>query len=191
MTTTLFDIAMLICLVIAFLFGRKRGFAFQAAGFASLFAGHYAARTFAPILKTKLQIDSPFANVISWGIVYFAVAVGLFVIAAWVRSKLKEKDLEELDSHLGGIIAAGQAAICLSVLILLVVTLSSRAKDAVDNTISGKIIFTGASVVKDYLPKETSIALGFTQPGIDLSPDAELSWDELRDGKRGEKFGDG
>lgn len=159
MAMAFFDIGALITLGTFFLLGRSKGFAWQVAGIASLILGYIAARIFSAPLSAALELGSGLGSFVSWLIIYILVATGVYLIARGFKRSLKEKELDELDKHLGGVLGLLKGGLLVFLVSLVGLTLLPQYRPKLLATITGKITARIVKILEDNFPEASREAV--------------------------------
>jgi uncharacterized membrane protein required for colicin V production len=169
-----YDVLVLAVLAIGWVLGRAKGFAWQVSGIATLVLGFIAATagssSLAPFFPDTWPLD--LRRFAAWTAIYGGVSVVIYLITLALSKKLKELELDDLDRRFGGTLGAVKSGLALTVVSLVAVAGSERARTFVQRSLSGFALARVGSIARPLLPEKIAAALDRCLERID--PDAAL-----------------
>ncbi|MDR1516685.1 MAG: CvpA family protein [Dysgonamonadaceae bacterium] len=164
------DITVLVALLVAFVFGLRKGLVMQLAGLASIilasiFGGKVAAYI-APYLE-QISLSPIVAGILSYALAFVLIAVVLTLIGEAVTGLLKTIQINFINRILGGLVAIGAMMVVLSILLNMALLLDPN-EDVITKNAKEESFFYGRvqvvvpafvpylqrEVWKQYLPPE-------------------------------------
>lgn len=149
-----YDIAMLIVLVGATLFGAWKGMAWQIASIASLVVSYLVALRFSEQLAPTFGEQAPLNRFIAMLVLYMGTSVGIWFAFRIVKNFIDRVRLREFDRQMGAIVGAAKGVLMCVAITFFAVTLSERGRTAVLDSRSGYMIARLLDRADAVMPRE-------------------------------------
>jgi membrane protein required for colicin V production len=155
-----YDIAMLIVLVGATLFGFLKGMAWQIASLASLIASYFVALRLSPVLASHIGLQPPLNKFVAMGAIYLGTSMAIWLAFRVVAGLIDRVRLNEFDRQIGGLFGAAKGALLCIVITLFAVAVSDQTRTLVLQSKSGYYIAHIIDRAEAVMPPEVHQVLG-------------------------------
>jgi uncharacterized membrane protein required for colicin V production len=154
-----FDLFSALVLFLSFLHGRQRGLALQLAALASLVLGYVVAQAFGEDVAEQLGLAGGRGALASWALCYALVALGVYYFATRYRRFLRKHEMEDYDSHLGGLAGAIKGGLLLSLFTVVCVSFVPTLRPRVLDSYTGRLIARLSTHFDRALPRASLEAI--------------------------------
>ncbi|HEX3658766.1 MAG TPA: CvpA family protein [Pirellulales bacterium] len=155
-----YDIAMLVVIVVATVFGASKGVAWQVTSLASLVASYFVAMRFSDVLAPYLSTQAPWNKFLAMLVLYLATSLAIWIVFRAVSRFIDRLKLREFDRQIGALMGAAKGMVWCVAITFFAVTLSADARAAVLRSRSGQCIATLIKRAKPIMPRELNEAVG-------------------------------
>jgi membrane protein required for colicin V production len=155
-----YDIAMLVVLGGATLFGFWKGMAWQLASLASLVASYFVALRFSPALAPYFGSSAPLNRFIAMGVLYLASSMGVWLVFRAVAGLIDRVRLKEFDRQVGALFGLAKGVLWCVVITLFAVSVSATGREMVLRSRSGYYIAQLIDRAETVMPAEIHDVLG-------------------------------
>ena len=135
-----YDIAMLVVLISATLFGAWKGMAWQIASLASLVASYFVALRFGAELAPVFGKQEPWNRFIAMFVLYAGTSLAIWLAFRLVAGIIDRVRLKEFDRQIGGLFGLAKGVLLCLIITFFAVTLSNQAREFVLESRSGVYI---------------------------------------------------
>lgn len=149
-----YDIAMILVLLAATIFGAYKGMAWQIASLASIFLSYFVALNFSSQLAPVLSDQEPWNRFLAMAILYLGTTFVVWMAFRFVRETINQIQLKEFDRQVGGVFGAGKGVVYCVALTFFAVTLSQSLRDMVLKSKSGHYIAKVLYAADPVMPTE-------------------------------------
>jgi membrane protein required for colicin V production len=122
-----YDIAMLVVLVAATIFGAIKGFAWQMASIASIGISYFVAYRFREPFSESIKADPPWNKFLAMLILYVGTSLLIWIVFRIVSKSIDRLKLKEFDRHVGAAFGLGKGILYCVLITLFAITLSNDA----------------------------------------------------------------
>lgn len=155
-----YDVAMIVVLAVATLFGVWKGAAWQAASFASVVVSSMVAVHSSASVAPYLPGQEPWNRFLAMFVLYVVTAIAIWLLFHLVSGIINRVKLKEFDRQLGAMIGLAKGVLYCVVITFFAVTLSEPARQLVLVSRSGEIITRGTQKAYPVLPEDIRGYLG-------------------------------
>lgn len=155
-----YDIAMLVVIVGATVFGAYKGVAWQVASLASLVASYLVAVRFSDPLAPLLSPQAPWNKFLAMLVLYLATSLAIWIAFRAISNFIDRLKLREFDRQIGALMGAAKGVAWCVAITFFAVTLSADARAAVLKSRSGQYIALLIQQAKPVIPREVNEAVG-------------------------------
>ncbi|MGQ9575548.1 MAG: CvpA family protein [Thermoguttaceae bacterium] len=155
-----YDILMLAVVVLATLFGAKKGMAWQLASLASLIASAIVAIRFHRALAPYISTQAPWNQFIAMLILYLGTSLAIWLAFRVVAGFIDRVKLQDFDRQVGGLFGFAKGVLLCVVVTFFAVTLSEWARQRILKTYSGRYIALLLEKGTPLLPDDLRRVLG-------------------------------
>lgn len=155
-----YDIAMLIVLAGATLFGFMKGMAWQVASLASLVASYFVALRFSDDLAPQIGLEPPLNRFAAMAIIYLGTSLAIWLVFRVVAGLIDKVRLKEFDRQVGALFGAAKGVLWCLVITLVAVSVSERARELVLQSKSGYYMAQLIDRAEAVMPPEVHQVLG-------------------------------
>ncbi len=145
------DIIIIVCLVIAILWGIKDGAIRQAGSLAAFVVALLLAKSFGPQVATLLGINGQYAHIWGYAIVAIICFVGVGLVATTLRKVVSAVGLGSLDRLAGGVLSFLKCALLLSLIFSLFNILNGSYSLVDKATIDGSKLYRPVVSTSSYI----------------------------------------
>ena len=149
-----YDIFMVVVIVAATIFGAWKGMAWQIASLASLIASYFVALRFSDRLAPLLGDTAPWNRFLAMFILYLVTSLGIWILFRFVAGFIDRVRLKEFDRQMGALVGAAKGILLCVAITFFVVTLSSKGREAVLASRSGRYIAVLIDKADAVMPDE-------------------------------------
>ncbi len=150
-----YDILVLIVLLLTTCLGAWKGFVWQIASLASLFASYLVAYKFRLVVAAWLPIVAPFNTLVAMLLLYAACSMTIWFAFHQVRKLIDRVKLKEFDSQLGALFGLAKGIlICAIVTLFAIALLGDRQREAIVSSYSGGWIVSCLDRLESVIPAE-------------------------------------
>ncbi len=149
-----YDIAMLVVLAGATIFGAVKGLAWQLAALGSLVASYFVALHFSPDLAARIGGQPPWNRFVAMAILYVGAGAAIWFVFHLVSGFMDRLKLRDFDRQLGALFGCATAVVLCVVLTFFAVTLSDPTRAAVLESRSGYVIAALLDRADGLMPRE-------------------------------------
>ncbi len=176
-----YDLLMLLILVCATILGAIKGFAWQVASIASIFASYFIAYYFRYDVAKMINAQPPWNLFLAMLVLYAGSSFLIWMVFRLVSGAIDKVRLKEFDRHMGALFGFGKGvAYCLLVTMFAMTLLGPKKQQAICESRSGYYISKILAGADGILPKEIDQVIG---------PHLARLEQKLEDGREG-KFTD-
>jgi membrane protein required for colicin V production len=156
----IYDIAMLVVIAGATLFGVWKGMAWQVASLASvILSGMVAVQGSGPVAP-YISAEAPWNRCLAMLVLYVVTAAAIWIVFRMVSKAIDRVQLKEFDRQLGAIFGLAKGVLYCLIITFFAVTLSEQSRQAVLKSRSGDFIARGIQRANPILPEEVRAWLG-------------------------------
>lgn len=168
-----YDVAMLVVLVSATIFGAWKGMAWQVASLASLVASYFVAINFGGQFAPFFGEQEPWNRFIAMFVLYIGTSMVIWLVFRIVARFIDRVKLREFDRQIGGLVGAAKGVLLCVAITFFAVTLSTTGREMVHKSRSGHYIAHLIEQATPLLPPELHQVLGpyLNQLDQGLDPD--------------------
>jgi len=149
-----YDLAMVIVLVGATLFGAWKGMAWQIASLTSIILSYFVALNFAGELAPLLSDEEPWNKFLAMLVLYLGTALVVWLAFRVVSSMIERVRLKEFDRQVGGLFGAAKGVVLCVAITFFAVTLSEKSRELVLESRSGDYIARLIAKADPIMPEE-------------------------------------
>ena len=119
MNMTAFDVAILILLVISFIYGMRRGLIMELSTLLGVLVGIWGATHFSYIVQDYIssRFDFQYSGIIAFALTVIIIAIIVHFLATWISKMLKATFLSSVNGLLGGLFSSLKALFLVSCLL--------------------------------------------------------------------------
>ena len=151
----IYDIAMLVVLGGAIVFGYRKGLAWQVASITALVVSYIVAVNFRDQVAAFIQAEPPWNRIGAMLGLFLATSLVIWTIYAYVSKSLKKHELKGFDRQAGALLGAVKGALlCMVITMFSVSYLGENAHNAIDNSRLGPYVEKGIWQVSAVVPEE-------------------------------------
>jgi len=173
-----YDIAMLVVLVGATLFGVWKGMAWQVASLASVLVSAAVAVHSSAAIAPYFPGQEPWNRFCAMLVLYVITAGAIWILFRLVSNVIDRVKLKEFDRQLGATIGLAKGVLYCIVITFFAVTLSEPARQLVLESRSGDLIARGIRNANPILPEDIRTYLGKYIDELDEKLHAPLKTEE-------------
>ena len=155
-----YDVAMIVVLAVATLFGIWKGAAWQAASLASIVVSSMVAVHSSAAVAPYFPGQEPWNRFLAMLVLYVVTAIAIWLLFHFLSGIIDRVKLKEFDRQLGAIIGLAKGALYCMVITFFAVTLSEPARQLVLVSKSGDLIARGIKNAYPILPEDIRGHLG-------------------------------
>ncbi len=151
----IYDIAMLVVLCGAILFGYWKGLAWQLASLAALIVSYIVAVNFRDQVAQFIQVEPPWNRIGAMLVLFLGTSLVIWTIYASVARSLKKHELRGFDRQAGAVLGAAKGALlCMVITLFSVSFLGESVHESIDHSRLGPYVEKGIWQISDYVPAE-------------------------------------
>ena len=137
----IYDIAMLIVLFGAMLFGALKGFAWQLASIASIVLSYLVAYKYREPFSESIQAEPPWNRFLAMLILFVGTSLVIWVAFRMIRGTIDRLKLREFDRQIGALFGLAKGALyCILITFFAVTLCGDRIGEAIIRSKSGRYI---------------------------------------------------
>ncbi|MEM1068004.1 MAG: CvpA family protein [Planctomycetota bacterium] len=137
----IYDIAMLVVLMAAMIFGAVKGFAWQLASIASIVVSYIVAYKYREPFSESIQAEPPWNRFLAMLILYVGTSLVIWVAFRMVRGTIDRLKLREFDRQIGALFGLAKGALyCILITFFAVTLAGERIGEAIVRSKSGRYI---------------------------------------------------
>jgi membrane protein required for colicin V production len=155
-----YDIAMLVVLAAATVFGVYKGMAWQVASLASVVVSTIVAVHSSDAIASYFPGEKPWNRFLAMLVLYVVTSAAIWIIFRLVSNVIDRVKLQEFDRQLGATIGLGKGILFCVVITFFAVTLSESSRKLVLESRSGDWIARGIRNANPILPEDIRTYLG-------------------------------
>lgn len=156
-----YDLIMLAVLVLAVIFGARKGLAWQVASLSSIFASYFVAYRFRGVVAPRIDMAPPWNTFVAMLLLYIATSILIWWAFRIVAGTLDRVKLRDFDRHAGAVLGFGRGLLwCLLITLFAVTLLGESARRAVIQSRSGHYIAQLLDRSDAIMPGELHQVLG-------------------------------
>lgn len=155
-----YDIAMIVVLIGATLFGAWKGMAWQLASLASLVVSYFVALRFSDQLAPFISAQVPWNRFLAMLVLYLSTSAAIWIGFRLISGIIDRIRLREFDRQLGGLFGAAKGVLLCVAITFFAVTLSEQARVQVLQSRSGYYISRLIHEATPIMPEEVHQVLG-------------------------------
>ncbi|MCC6510617.1 MAG: CvpA family protein [Pirellulaceae bacterium] len=156
-----YDLIMLVVLGAATILGAIKGFAWQVASLASIFASYLVAVNFRFDLAKMIQATPPWNVFLAMLILYVGTSFVIWVAFRLLSGLIDQVRLKEFDRHLGALFGLAKGGMyCLLITMFAMTLLGPKQQEAICRSQSGYYIASALDNAGGVLPKELHDVVG-------------------------------
>jgi len=160
MNLATYDIIMLAVLVAATVFGALKGFAWQVASLAAIFASYFVAYEFRYSFAAWIPLRAPWNVFVAMLLLFILTAVGVWIVFQWVSKFIDRLKLREFDRQFGALLGFAKGVIlCVLITLFAVTLLGERQRQTIVNSRSGYFIAVLLHKSRVVMPAELNEVL--------------------------------
>ena len=184
-----YDIAMILVLVGATLFGAWKGLAWQLASIASMVLSYFAALYFRDALAPHIPADPPWNSLISMLVIFLLTSATIWILFRFVAGAIDRVKLKEFDRQIGALFGAAKGVLLCVVITFFALTLWDGGREHILDSHSGYYIAWLIDQADAVMPAEVHDVLGPYMHKIEKDLDPESREDEDPDAYHGREDG--
>jgi membrane protein required for colicin V production len=173
-----YDIAMLVVLIAATLFGIWKGMAWQVASLASVVVSAAVAVHSSPAIASSFPGQEPWNRFLAMLVLYVVTAGAIWIVFRLISNVIDRVKLQEFDRQLGGTVGLAKGVLYCIVITFFAVTLGEPSRKIVLESRSGDWIARGIRNANPILPEDIRTYLGKYIDQLDERLHAPLKPDE-------------
>jgi membrane protein required for colicin V production len=154
-----YDIAMLIVLVGALLFGVIKGAAWQVASIASVVVSSMVAAHCSASLSPYFPAKEPLNRYLAMLSLFVATSAAIWIVFRFVSSLINRIKLKDFDRQIGAMIGLAKGVLYCIIITFFAVMLSEQSRQWVLGTQSGHLVAEAISKATPLLPGDTTAQL--------------------------------
>lgn len=155
-----YDIAMIVVLVAATLFGAWKGLAWQIASLAAILASYYVAFHFRDRVAAQIHATPPWNIFLAMLLLYVGTSFAIWVIFRLVSGIIDRVKLKEFDRQIGALFGLAKGVLLCVIITLFAVTLANeQQRQTIIRSKSGYYIAVLLDKSDRVLPKEVQDVL--------------------------------
>lgn len=136
-----YDILMIVVLVVATLFGAIKGFAWQLASIASIFASYLVAYRFREPFSESIKADPPWNRFLAMLILYVGTSLVIWVAFRMLSKSIDKMKLKEFDRQIGAAFGLAKGALfCILITMFTVALVGPEMREKIVQSRSGYYI---------------------------------------------------
>ena len=175
----IYDIIMLTVLLVAIVMGYRKGFAWQVASLAAIFASYFVAIRFRDVVAERIDAREPWNVFLAMLILYVGCSFTIWMLFQIIKGVIDRAKLKEFDRQMGALFGALKGGLlCVIVTFFAVTLLGERQLQAVVESRSGYVIAHVLDKANAIMPSELAQVLGPYLQQLD---------DRLDNGRAGEQ----
>jgi membrane protein required for colicin V production len=155
-----YDIAMIVVLVAATLFGAWKGLAWQVASLAAIVASYYVAFHFRDELAQHIHTTPPWNIFIAMLLLYVGTSFVIWVVFRLVSGFIDRLKLKEFDRQIGALFGLAKGVLlCVIITLFAVTLLGEEQRESIIHSRSGYYIAVLLDKADRLLPREVQEVL--------------------------------
>lgn len=155
-----YDVAMLAVLIVATGLGAWKGFAWQVASLAALFASYLVAYRYRQPVAEWLPIGSPWNTFLAMLLLYMGTSLLIWVAFHWVHELIDRVKLKEFDRQIGALFGLAKGVVlCMIITLFAVTLLGDQQRQSIIDSRSGYYIAVMLDRSHAVMPDELSDVL--------------------------------
>ena len=132
--------------------GIWKGASWQLAGFATMAGALVIGRPLSVAIAPLLGEPGAFTGFLAWALSYGSIAFVCFLLAVRVRHRLRDWEMQNWDTHVGGFLGAVNGVLLWAVVMMFVVALVPSTRASVLDRPSGKVLGFTLEALHGVLP---------------------------------------
>ncbi len=156
----MYDIAMLVVLLGATIFGAWKGMAWQLASLSSIFFSFAVALRFSPQVAPLVGAQEPWNRFVAMLILYLGTSLAIWLIFRLIAGMIDRIKLKDFDRQMGALFGAAKGVVLCIAITFFAVTLSKDAREMALHSRSGRYISVFIDRASPVMPKEVHDVLG-------------------------------
>lgn len=161
----LYDVAMLVVLGGAMLFGFWKGLAWQLASLAAVVVSYFVSVNFRDPVSKFIQADEPWNRIGAMLMLFLGTSLLIWTIYARVSKSLTRMELKGFDRQAGAILGAFKGSLlCMVITMFAVSLLGKPIHDSIHLSTTGRYVIRGIGLVSSIIPPEFA---KFVDPHVD------------------------
>ncbi len=156
----IYDVAMILVLVGATLFGAWKGLAWQLASIASMVLSYFAALQFRDVLAPSIAADPPWNSFISMLVIFLITSAAIWILFRLVSGLIDGVKLKSFDRQMGAIFGAAKGVLLCVVITFFALSLWTDSRQKIIDSRSGYYIAELIDRADAVMPEEIHQVLG-------------------------------